>query len=47
MEGGGGSKQFDSRSDVSFGKGLPKVYTGGREVEWVGRGGGGMGAPTK
>ena len=28
--GGGSSRQFNSRSDISFGKGLSKVYTGGR-----------------
>ena len=30
---GGSSEQFNSRSDISFGKSLSKVYTGGREQQ--------------
>ena len=35
--GGGSSKQFNSRSDISFGKCLSKVYTGVREQQSKGR----------
>ena len=37
---GESSKQLNSCSDISFGKGLPKVYTGRKEVGGGGGGGG-------
>ena len=34
---GGSSKQFNSSCDISFGKSLSKVYTGGREQQSKGQ----------
>ena len=34
---GGSNKQFNSSSDISFGKSLSKLYTGGREQQSEGQ----------